>query len=165
MARKIENDPDEVLARITPQTARRAAAVGMAGLLGVMLLIIAGTRPPRDIGWLVFLVLFGGLCLWLAWSMWQASAKVIELTRTELREVGGRVLCRMDNVARVDRGLFAFKPAGGFLVRLKAPAGRVYAPGLWWRAGRTLAVGGVTARREAKEVADLMTVLLVQRDV
>ncbi len=162
MARKSKDDPNEVLADITPNASRRVAAVGMAGLLGALLLLIAGLRPPQDLGWLVFLIAFGAACLWLAISMWRASSVTIELTRSELREVNGRVLCAIDNVERVDRGLFAFKPAGGFLVKLKAPVGRVYAPGLWWRAGRTLAVGGVTKRGEAKEVADLMTVLLVK---
>ncbi len=165
MTRKTtKEDPNEVLAEITPKGPRRFAAVGLAGSLGVLLLVIAATRPPADLEWLAFLVVFGLGCLWLAWSVWHASARVIELTRVELREAGGRVLCAIDNVERVDRGVFAFKPAGGFLVKLKDPVGRVYAPGLWWRVGRTLAVGGVTARSQAKDVADVMTVLLVKRD-
>ncbi|MEX3014309.1 hypothetical protein [Gymnodinialimonas hymeniacidonis] len=164
MARKTKEDPNEVLAEITPNTSRRVAAVGMAGLLGTLLLLIAGMRPPADLGWLAFLVVFGALCLWLAVAMWRASSRVIALTRTELREVDGRVLTTVENIERVDRGIFAFKPAGGFLVKLKAPVGRVYAPGLWWRAGRTLAVGGVTKRAEAKEVADLISVMLAKRN-
>ena len=164
MAQETAENPDEVLAQITPNGARRVVAVGMTGLLGSLLLLIAGLRPPADLGWLLFLLLFGGGCLWLAWRMWTSSARIIELTRTELREAGGRVLCRIDNVARVDRGIFAFKPASGFLIRLKTPVGHVIAPGLWWRIGRTLAVGGVTARREAKEVADLISVILAKRD-
>ncbi len=166
MARKTKIDPNEVLATITPKQPRRVVAVGMLVILGLIVLSVAISSPPAIFGWMLFLVFFGALCLWLAWAMWQATGREIELTRSELREVGpdGRVLCTIDNVARVDRGMFAFKPAGGFLVRLKEPVGRVYAPGSWWRAGRTLAVGGVSARREGKEVADLMIVLLVQRD-
>ena len=164
MARR-RPDPDEVLARITPQPARRIAAVGMIGLLGLILIAVAAARPPAAFGWMLFLVFLGAGCLWLAWSIWQSSGRTLELTRTALREAGpdGRVLCRIDDLERVDRGLFAFKPAGGFLARLKTPGGAVYAPGLWWRLGRTLAVGGVTARAQGKEVADLMTVLLVER--
>ncbi|MEJ6393956.1 hypothetical protein V8J82_11855 [Gymnodinialimonas sp. 2305UL16-5] len=156
-------DPNEVLARIHPNPARRVVAVGMIAFLGALLLTIAVARPPELFSWMLFLVFFGAGCLWLAYGMWQATGRVIELTRSELREVGGRILCTLDNVARVDRGMFAFKPAGGFLVRLKEAPGRVVAPGAWWRLGRTLALGGVTARREGKEVADLMIILLVER--
>ncbi len=165
MARKKVSDPDEVLASINPKPARRVVAVGMLGTLGLIVLSLAANNPPSDLARLAFLIAFGLGCFALAWAMWQASGRVIELTRTELREVGGknRVLCTLDNVARIDRGAFAFKPAGGFLVRLKEPLPRAYAPGHWFRLGRTLAVGGVTARAEGKEVADLMSMLLVQR--
>lgn len=157
------NNPDEVLERISPNTARRVMATGCLGCLGVLLLWIAATQPPVDIGWLVFLILMGAGSLWLAWIVWDVSSRTLELTRLELREVGGRVLFTIDNVESVDRGFFAFKPAGGFLIRLKEPQGaKAYAPGLWWRRGRRVAVGGVTAARESKSVADLISVLLVQ---
>lgn len=164
MARKKNIDPDEHLASIVPRTARRAVAVGFVGTLGLIVWTVAALRPPEHFGYMLFLVFFGAGCLWLAYAMWQASAREIELTRSELREVGGRILCKVDNVARVDRGAFAFKPASGFLIRLKEPEGPgVYAPGTWWRWGRTLAVGGVTARQDGKNVADMMIVMLVER--
>lgn len=164
MARKKKPDPNEHLASIVPRTARRGVAVGMIALLGVIVWIIAIMRPPEFFSYMLFLVFFGALCLWLAYAMWTVTGREIELTRSELREVGGRVLCRVENVARVDRGAFAFKPAGGFLIRLKSAEGPlVYAPGLWWRWGRTLAVGGVTARQDGKNVADMMIVMQVER--
>jgi hypothetical protein len=89
----------------------------------------------------------------------------LELTRSELREAGGRVLFSLDEVDSVDRSIFAFKPAGGFLVRLKAPTtrGRVYAPALWWRARARVAVGGATAGSQAKPVADLIQIIVADR--
>ncbi|ABD56356.1 hypothetical protein [Jannaschia sp. CCS1] len=164
MARKKKIDPDEHLASIIPRAPRRVVAVGFIVSLAVIVWTVAALRPPEHFGYMLFLVFFGAGCFWLGYTMWHASAREIELTRSELREVGGRVLCTVDNVARVDRGAFAFKPAGGFLIRLKEPhAPRVYAPGLWWRWGRTLAVGGVTARQDGKNVADMMIVMLVER--
>jgi len=163
MARKKKIDPNEVLAGIRPQPARRVVAVGMIVVLGAIVLGVAIARPPEFFAWMLFLVFFGAGCLWMAWSMWQATGVELELTRSELREVGGRTLCTLDNVERVDRGAFAFKPAGGFLVKLKQPVGVVYSPGVWWRAGRALAVGGVTARQDGKNVADMMIVMLVER--
>lgn len=163
MARKKRPPEDEVLAQITPQPARRGLATGMLGLLGFILLSVAARTPPQAIGFLVMLIVMGAGALWLAWRLWQASGVTIELTRSELREVGGRVLCDLDNVAKVERGVFAFKPAAGFLIYLREPMSRVYAPGLWWRAGKLIAVGGVTSRSEGKSTADLMNILLVER--
>lgn len=164
MARKKKINPNELLASIDPQPARRWAAVGMITALAVIVWTVAALRPPEHFGYMLFLVFFGAGALWLAWTMWHATGRVIELTRSELREVGGRVLCTVANVQRVDRGAFAFKPAGGFLIRLKQPEGElVYAPGIWWRWGRNLAVGGVTSRQDGKNVADMMIVMMVER--
>jgi len=155
----------EVIGHIDPRPARRVAAVGAAALLGVLLVYLAAVRPPAHAGWLIFLVALGAGCLYLAWRMWAVTAVRLELTRSEFREAGGRVICSLDEVASVDRGFFAFKPANGFLIRLRERTrrGGVYAPGLWWRAGRTIMVGGVTSGAQAKSVADLITVLLAER--
>lgn len=164
MARhKRRPDPDEVLVTMTPKPARRWFAVGSTGVLGSILVYLAATFPPADLAWLLFLVGMGLLFLYWAWRVWQATGVTLELTRTELRERGGRQLCAIENVERVDGGVFAFKPAAGFLVHLRDPMGRVYAPGLWWRSGRRVAVGGVTSRAEGKAVTELINVMLAER--
>ncbi len=155
---------EEVIGRIGPKPARRVVATGILGVLGMTLIYIASTTPPAAIGWLLFLIALGAGFLYLSWRLWEVTSIPLELTREELRETGGRILCRIENVASVDRGFFAFKPSNGFLVRLKEPAPDfIYVPGLWWRHKRTLMVGGVTSGAEAKSVADLMNVLLVER--
>jgi len=158
--------PNEVLATITPRPLRRGMAAGMMGVLGALLVYIAGTNPPQAIGYLIFLLVFGVGAIVLAWQLWQASSVTLELTSEELREEGpqGRTICRLDEIDRIDRSLFAFKPATGFLIHLKAPGTFVYAPGLWWRWGKRIAIGGVTSRGEAKSMAEIMNVLMVQRD-
>jgi hypothetical protein len=157
-------DPDEVLARIRPKPARRWFAIGVTGLLAAILIYIAAAFTPVDLVWLAFLIALGLLCAYWAWLVWRATSVSLELTPTELREEGGRRLCAIEDVDRVDSGFFAFKPAAGFLVHLRTPMSRVYAPGLWWRAGRRVAVGGVTSRAEGKAVAELINVMLAERE-
>lgn len=166
MARKKKIDDNAVIGFIDPRPVRRAAAVGAVGLLGLILLYVAAASPPAHLGWLVFLIVMGAGSVWISWRMWEVTAVRIELTRKELREVGGRVIFAIDEVDRVDRGFFAFKPANGFLVKLKErnTRPRVYVPGLWWRSGKTVMVGGVTSRRHTKAIADLITILLSERD-
>ncbi|MCT4685174.1 MAG: hypothetical protein N4A39_15725 [Roseicyclus sp.] len=166
MTKRKQTDPDEVLATIDPHPIRRGFTTGVVGGLGVLLVYLAATHPPADLGWLVFLILLGVGSLYLSWRVWAATAVTLELTRSALRERDGarRVLFTLDEVESVDRSIFAFKPAGGFFVRLKAPTarGRVYAPALWWRARRRVAVGGATAPGQAKPVADLIKVMLAE---
>lgn len=157
-------DPDEVLVTMTPKPARRWFAVGATGVLGAILVYLAAVVPPVDLAWLAFLVGMGVLFLYWAWRVWRATAVTLELTGRELRERGGRQLCAIDNIERVDGGVFAFKPAAGFLVHLREPMDRVYEPGLWWRSGRRVGVGGVTSRAEGKAVTELINVMLADRD-
>ncbi|MBF9058941.1 hypothetical protein HKCCSP123_07060 [Rhodobacterales bacterium HKCCSP123] len=168
MAKRKTTDPDEVLATIDPHPIRRGFTTGVVGVLGTLLIYLAATHPPADLAWLAFLVAMGLGALYLSWRVWTATAVTLELTRSALRERDGaqRVLFTLDEVDSVDRSIFAFKPAGGFLVRLKAPTtrGRVYAPALWWRARRRVAVGGATANAQAKSVADLIKVMQAERD-
>ena len=63
----------------------------------------------------------------------------------------------------VDRGVFAFKPSNGFLVRTREKAGNVWAPGLWWRLGRRVGVGGMTASAEAKFMSEILSAMVLQR--
>ena len=156
-------DSDEVLERITPNAPRRAIATGSLGLLGALLLWLSLTNPPVDIGFLLLLLTIGAGSMWLSWRLWQSSGIVLELTRDELREQGGRLIARIDNIDKVDRGFFAFKPAAGFRLALHERMPTVYAPGLWWRRGRMVMVGGVTSRAQSKAVADLISIRLAQK--
>jgi hypothetical protein len=79
---------------------------------------------------------------------------VIELTETEIRTSNGEVLARMDEILAVDRGAFAFKPSNGFTLKLNTKKPRAWAPGLWWRFGRRVGVGGVTSAGQAKFMAE-----------
>lgn len=156
-------DNDEVLERITPSAARRTIATGSLGMLGVLLLWLVLNNPPVDIGFLLLQLAIGAGSLWLSWTLWQASGVILELTREELREQGGRLIARIDNIDKVDRGFFAFKPAAGFRLALNERMPSVYAPGLWWRRGRMVMIGGVTSGVQSKAVADLISILIAQR--
>ena len=92
-------------------------------------------------------------------AMRRASAEGLELTRQVLRTESGRVLTEVSNVRTVERGAFAFKPSNGFLVRLYAPSGRGWAPGLWWQRGTWLGVGGAVPGGQARAMAEVLTAL------
>ncbi len=154
---------DEVLATIEASAPRRWIGVVMLGTVGVLVLYVALSTPP-ELVWQVFLIVVGGAALWLAYSVWQATQDRIELTRTELRTGAGRLIALVDEIEAVDRGVFAFKPSNGFLVRTRAKNSNSWAPGLWWRLGRRVGVGGMTAASEAKFMSEILSALLLERD-
>ncbi|MDJ0630030.1 MAG: hypothetical protein QNJ44_17360 [Rhodobacter sp.] len=151
---------EKVLAAVTPSPARRWLAIGMMVVLGGLLVYIALAAPPQGLFFRVFMLAVGVGALLLAERLRRSTMVSIELTEAGLRDTDGRELCRFDNIAAVERGAFAFKPSNGFLVRLKSPMGRVWQPGLWWRYGRRIGVGGVTPASQAKFMADLIAMKL-----
>ncbi len=149
---------DEVLATVRASGPRRALGVGALVVLGGLMLAMAlGT--PMAAPWRLVFVALGLAALWAARAMYRATAAVLELTRSELRERGGPVLARVAEIERVDRSMFAMKPSNGFLLTLARPGARAWRPGLWWRIGRRVAIGGVTPASQTRPMADILAAL------
>ena len=151
------------LARIEASTPRRLIGVGAMLFLGGLLLYIALATPPQSLGWRLFLLVVGGGALWIGQWTWTATAGALVLTETELREEGGAVLARLDEVERVERGMLAMKPSNGFTLVLRHKGPRAWRPGLWWRLGRQVAVGGVTSGSQTRPVADIISLRIHER--
>jgi hypothetical protein len=64
----------------------------------------------------------------------------------------------------VARGALAFKPSNGFPVTLRARGPFVWEPGLWWRIGRRVGVGGVTPGTPARFMAERMQERIARRE-
>lgn len=153
----------EPLATISPSPIRRAVAVLFLVFLGGMLIYLAFVAPARNLGWQALLLAFGGLCLYGAEQLRRATEYHIYLLDQNIVDSSGRELCRFDNIKGVERGAFAFKPSNGFLLRLKDPLPLAWAPGLWWRYGRRVGVGGVTPASEAKFMAEFIALRLAEQ--
>lgn len=152
---------EEVLATVQASTGRRWIGVAMLVAVGFLVLYVAMVAPPEP-KWQVFLLAVGAGALWLAYRVWQATADRIELTRTQLRTGSGETIAEIADIESVERGVFAFKPSNGFLVTTRSRASRAWAPGLWWRIGRRVGVGGMTAAAETKFMSEVLSALLAE---
>ncbi len=153
----------EILAIVETSPVRRWMGVVMLAALGGLMIYIALAAPPDPV-WQVFLIALGALALWMAERMRRATEHRIELTEQELRSSEGQVIARVSEIEIVDRGVFAFKPSNGFLVRLRAPRPRIWRPGLWWCSGRRVGVGGVTSAGQTKAMSEILSAILARRD-
>jgi len=132
---------------------RRYFACGVVYSLGGLLIYTALVQPPQ-LTWLVFLLGFGAAMLWLGERMRRATRLGIVLTETALRDTDGTVLARIEDIVLVDRGALAMKPANGFTLVLRQGQPPGWSPGMWWRIGKRVGVGGVTAAGPAKFMAE-----------
>ena len=157
-------DPNEVLATVKASSGRRLIGLTSLGALGVFLAYIAFTSSP-GLGWQLFLLVCGGAAIWMADRMRRATASVIELTPTELRDGDGTVIARVAVIEALDRGVFAFKPSNGFLLRTAAGTqdGNVWRPGLWWRIGRRVGIGGMTPGSQTKFMSEIISAMMASR--
>ncbi|MEP1353468.1 MAG: hypothetical protein ABJX32_09725 [Tateyamaria sp.] len=159
-----DQDPNTVLATITASPGRRILGIGSLWILSLMVIYVAIVQPP-ELGWQLFLFVLGGGSIWIAELMRRATAVTLELTREELRDSMGVVLARIDEVTGLDRGMFAFKPSNGFLLRLDNKKPRAWRPGLWWSLGSRIGIGGMTPAHEAKFMAEIIANLLAERGI
>ncbi|MEZ5778177.1 MAG: hypothetical protein R3E44_07440 [Paracoccaceae bacterium] len=151
-----------LIASITPSVARRAFGVGVLLTLGSLLVLLAVLRPPASFVSQVFLVALGILVLLLCARLLASTSRGLRLTDEGVFDTEGRVVARLGNIARVERGVFAFKPSNGFVLHLKERQPRAWEPGLWWRSGRKVGVGGVISGAEGRQMADLIGTMLVR---
>ncbi len=157
------NPDTEILAVVQASMGRRILGLGSLYLLALMVIYVAVVQPP-DIGWQVFLFVLGGGSIWIAEMMRKATALSLELTNSELRDSEGTVLAQVEDIMSLDRGVFAFKPSNGFLLRLSKSEGRTWRPGLWWRLGNRIGVGGMTPGPQTKFMAEMIAAMIAQRD-
>lgn len=155
---------DDAIARIYPSAARRWFGAVTLAILGLLLVWTSLAYPSSNFIWTLILLGFGGICIWGAYAAYQATGRGIELTREGLFDTDGLVLARMEDVRSVVSGPLAFKPSNGFTVRLKTRQKFGWAPGLWWRMGRMVGVGGMTTGVEGKFMAEMIAKLIAERD-
>ena len=153
----------EVLAMVQASAPRRWIGVIMLAGLGGMVIYVALASPPA-LHWQVFLIVMGALALWMAERMRRATEHRIELTETELRSSEGMVIATISDIQSLDRGFFAFKPSNGFLIKTRTPGMGIWRPGLWWRMGRRIGVGGVTPGGQTKAMSEILAAMMAQLD-
>jgi hypothetical protein len=153
---------DEVL--ITVEVSQPRRWFGLLCLWGLALMVamlaFSGLQTPAGA---VFLIALACALAYGAVRLQKATAHGLELTREALRDTSGDVLARVDQIDRVDRSMFAFKPSNGFLVVLNRRGANAWRPGLWWRVGRRVGVGGMANAPQTKAMAEVISAMLLER--
>ncbi|MEL7461299.1 MAG: hypothetical protein AAFX45_09505 [Pseudomonadota bacterium] len=152
----------DLLVRLHVKGPRRVVAVASVALLAAAAVYLAVT-PGMPAGARVFLVALGGVVGWGAWAIAKSTEVDLLLTRDGLWDAGGQMLAPMDSIVAVDRGVFAVKPPSGFVIRLNTTMPLGWAPGVWWRVGRRIGIGGAVSGPDAKAMAEILELALADR--
>ncbi len=141
---------------------RRVLACGVIYGLGAVVVYLTLRYPPA-IGWLVVMLLFGFGVLYLAERLRQATREVLVWRDDGLYTGSGEKLAGVEDIVRVDRGAFAFKPSSGFSIKLSTKRQSRWAPGIWWRLGRVIGVGGTVSAGQAKFMAEQIAICVAEK--
>lgn len=153
-----------IIAEVHPAPARLAFSLFVQYALALLVLYLAFAHPPELVFQIVLIVIALGF-IYLAEQGRRVKGMVIYLSRQRLWDSKGREIAKLDQIKSVDRGALAFKPSNGFLLRLDSAPGHVWVPGLWWRLGRSIGVGGVTPAGATKFMGEMIATLLNERDI
>ncbi|MEM1078579.1 MAG: hypothetical protein AAGI09_08640 [Pseudomonadota bacterium] len=155
--------PERPVLHLTPAPFKRGVSAAMLFLLAFLLGYVLVLHPPAATGWLIFLGVMTAGAGWLGITMVQARPQGLELREDGLYRADGEVICLLSEIVSVNRGAFAFKPSNGFLLRLAGPRPRAWQPGLYWRLGRFVGVGGVTHKAQGDVIAETIALTLSSR--
>lgn len=153
----------EPIAKLYISPTRRVFALFVLISLGALLFWIAMVEAETDPIWRLVLVGAGLIALIQADRFRRATQIHLVLRAEGLFDSNGVLLAPFDQIIKVERGAFAFKPSNGFLIKLTEAHGRLWAPGLYWRMGKSVGVGGVTNASAAKALAETIAIMLASR--
>lgn len=156
-------DKDGIYAKITVSAPRFYFAFAVQIALGLILIYMAFAGPAGVLG-KFFLITIGVLMLLQAYRLRGAVAREIWLTDAGIVTDDGLLLAPMDQITEVSRGAFALKPSNGFAVTMSQKHSFLWVPGLWWRFGTRVGLGGVTGAGAAKFMAEQIALRVATRD-
>lgn len=162
MAEQTEQGP---IVYLKPVAAKRYTVLAMLYLLAGVLAWLAVFQTPQSTIWLVLLWALTLSVLLLANSAGKATAEGLQLRDSGIYTDAGELLVRIDDIRKIHRGVFAVKPSNGFLLRLKSRHKKGWAPGLWWRFGAIMGIGGVTSKIQAEVMAEAIAALVERKGV
>jgi len=141
-----------------PNSASRATLYASAALKSasiVVLCLVGGIFAYRVASGqgAAALILPAGAALWAAWCIGRSTVAGVVLTDDGLWDTDGTLIAPLDDILGVNRGLLAFKPPNGFSIRLRQRMPAAWVPGLYWRWGTLVGIGGMTPIHPAKQMA------------
>ena len=157
----LRDDRSKPICEISPSGPRRIFGIAMLAALGAMFIWVGFLTFKSNFVTAAVLGILGIASFWCASVVASATSASIRLIQKGLVTSDKIIVAELDNIKAVERGLFALKPSSGFVILLKKPMPLVWKPGLWWRFGRRIGIGGATTAAEGKIMAEAIQSMLI----
>ena len=70
------------------------------------------------------------------------------------------IICRIEDIETIDTSPYTFRSANGFIVFLRERSTFKIVPGLYWRLGNRISIGGLVSKAESKFLSTTMLNLM-----
>ncbi len=136
---------------LAPTTFR--SVTGLTVMAGMGALLLSAAYQQDGIA-RALLVAAGLAAVAAALSLWRGRHDCLRWTAAGLVDGTDQIIAPRADVVSVERSAMAMRPSNGFSLRLSRRLGFAWKPGLYWRIGRRVGVGGLTSPGLAKALAD-----------
>jgi len=155
----VEHQQNDVLAEVGISSARKLLLVLALFGLGV---VLVGIAFRGEATFLARAVLFfvGSLSMYQGDKIRRTPDLSLQLSKDGLFQSDGVLVASAEHFKSIDRGALAMKPSNGFVLVLSEKQPRAWAPGLWWRLGKRVGVGGVANAGAARFMAEQIAMTL-----
>lgn len=141
---------------------RLAAVCAILVFIGTSIWWAGANSPSPSIGPRLLAIPGGAIWLWAAWGLWARAERGLVMDETGLSDTDGRHIASFAQIKGLERGVFAMKPSNGALIKLNETGAIYWMPGLWWRLGTRIGIGGLTPKAPTKAFVDVLSAKLGQ---
>ncbi len=85
------------------------------------------------------------------------------INKVGLFDLNENIICKIDDIKRIDASPYTFKSANGFLILLDTKSSFKSIPGLYWRYGHRISIGGLVSKHESKYLAGILSDLVTNK--
>ncbi len=146
---------DQIMELYPSKTRIILTVLVLAAVSAICAWLAAGGRPLAA-GERALLAILAAVAALGAHAVWRSASTGLVLHGDRIAATGGSTVLWLADVARLERGVFAFKPANGVVVSLQRRGSFRWVPGLWWRIGARVGIGGMTPKARTKAFADML---------
>ena len=100
------------------------------------------------------------LALWFKRFLKRYSKVGFQINSTGLYDLETNLICKIDDIHKVDVSPYTFKSANGFIVFSKTKSKFRSVPGLYWRLGNRISIGGLISKNESKFLSTTLLALI-----
>ena len=124
-----------------------------AAIFGLLLFLAYSIiKADPEISFTDFLMvpLMAIVALWFKRFLSRYSNVGFLLSRDGLCNLDKSLICKIEDIERIDVSPYTFKSANGFIVFSKTKSSFNSVPGLYWQLGNRISIGGLVSKNESK---------------